>query len=187
MRALGLDPVAVFDDDISKKGERILQVPIMGTLSDLTPSQFDGGVIAVGNNRNRENIARRLHIEWVSVVHPAAYVDPTVKLGAGAVVFAGAIVQPDTTIGEHVIINTAASIDHDCEIGDFVHIAPGVHLAGGIKIGRGSLVGIGSAAIPGIRIGERTTVGAGAVIVRNLPDDIVARGVPARPTRKATD
>jgi hypothetical protein len=41
-------------------------------------------------------------------------------------------------------------------------------------------VGIGACAIPGVRIGERTIVGAGAAVVTDIPDDVVAVGVPAK-------
>jgi len=44
-------------------------------------------------------------------------------------------------------------------------------------------VGTGASVIPGRSIGARTTVGAGAVVVDDLPADVVAVGVPARVTR----
>jgi acetyltransferase-like isoleucine patch superfamily enzyme len=34
--------------------------------------------------------------------------------------------------------------------------------------------------LPRVHIGDRTVVGAGAVVVKNLPDEVVAIGVPAR-------
>ena len=115
------------------------------------------------------------------MVHPAAWVDLSVELGPGAVVFAGAVIQPRTVVGAHAIVNTAASIDHDCRIGRFAHLAPGVHLAGTVTVGDGAFLGIGTVAIPGVTIGEWTQVGAGAAVVRDLPARVRAVGVPARP------
>jgi sugar O-acyltransferase (sialic acid O-acetyltransferase NeuD family) len=116
----------------------------------------------------------------MTVIDPTAVVDSTVRIGRGTVVLPGAVVQVDTTLGEHVIVNTCASVDHDCQIGNFVHLAPGVHLAGEVTVKIGSFVGIGAVAIQRIAVGAWTTVGAGAVVVRNLPDRVVAVGVPAR-------
>jgi acetyltransferase-like isoleucine patch superfamily enzyme len=61
-----------------------------------------------------------------------------------------------------------------------VHIAPGVRLAGDVALGDGVFLGIGAVAIPGVRVGAWTTVGAGAAVVDDLPEGIVAAGVPAR-------
>jgi acetyltransferase-like isoleucine patch superfamily enzyme len=43
------------------------------------------------------------------------------------------------------------------------------------------MLGVGAAVVPGRRIGARTVVGAGAVVVHDLPPDVTAVGVPARP------
>jgi sugar O-acyltransferase (sialic acid O-acetyltransferase NeuD family) len=183
LRATGKDVAVIFDDDERAKGQRILDVPVAGSVADLDPSEFAGGVIAIGKNSSRAKIAARLTAKWLVAIHPTAYVDPTVRIGPGTVVFAGAIIQPETIIGEHVIINTGATIDHDCVIGDFAHIAPGVQLAGDVHVGTGTLLGIGTVAIPGIRVGARATVGAGSVLVRNIADETVAFGNPARAAR----
>jgi acetyltransferase EpsM len=77
-------------------------------------------------------------------------------------------------------VNTAASVDHHCSIGDAVHIAPGVRLAGNVKIGQGAWVGIGATIIENVRIGDGAVIGAGSVVVEDIPDAVVAYGVPAR-------
>lgn len=180
LRALGWTAAAIFDDDVAKRGRSLLDVPVVGPLEAIKVPEFDGGVIAVGNNSTRAKIATRIAMPWITAVHPNAFVHPSVQIGEGTVVFAGAIIQPDTVIGQHVIVNTDATIDHDCKIGDYVHLAPGVHLAGDVHVGRSSFVGIGSVAIPGIRIGSDCVVGAGSAIVANIPDASVSYGVPAK-------
>jgi sugar O-acyltransferase (sialic acid O-acetyltransferase NeuD family) len=137
-------------------------------------------VIAIGESAVRQRIAAAFDLSWANVTHPFAYVDPSAVLGPGTVVAAGAVVQPGTVVGAHCVINTTASIDHDCRLGDFVTTGPGVHLAGGVAIGDGVLLGVGACAKPYCRIGARTIVGAGAAVVSDLPEDVVAYGVPAR-------
>ena len=184
--AAGVRILCVLDDDRQKHGLKILGVPVRGPVSDA--DKFGRvGVLGIGHNRERKRIAEAVALEWAIVVHPQAWVHPSVRLGEGSVVFAGAIIQADTVIGRHVIVNTGAMIDHDCEIGDDVHVAPGASLAGGVKLGEGAFVGIGSCAIPGVRIGEWTTVGAGAAVVSDLPSELTAVGVPARALERKED
>jgi sugar O-acyltransferase (sialic acid O-acetyltransferase NeuD family) len=180
LRFAGFQVEAIFDDDPGKRGLRLLDVPVLGPTSELNPDKFNSCIIAVGQNRTREKIASQQKLEWITAIHPQAWIDPSVKIGAGTVVFAGAVIQPDTVIGDHVIVNTGATIDHDCVIGDFVHLAPGVHLAGDVQVGRGTFVGIGSVAIPGIRIGKNCVIGAGSAVIRNVADSSVTYGVPAK-------
>lgn len=49
-----------------------------------------------------------------------------------------------------------------------------------IHIGRDCWLGAGVTVLPGVTIGDRVTVGACSVVTRDLPDDCVAVGTPAR-------
>lgn len=183
LQACGIAVTAAFDNDPELLGNDVLGVPVVGPIESINVAQQPRAVIAVGNPQVRQRIAESLNVEWITVVHPLAYVHPTVTLGQGTVVFAGAIIQPDTSVGVHGIINTGATVDHDCRLGDYVNISPGCHLAGAVTIGDGTVLGIGSSVIPCINIGSGSTIGAGATVVRNIPDDVVAVGCPARVLR----
>lgn len=184
-RAAGIRVDRVVDDNLARDGATLLGVPVCAPAREHLPR---GGraVMAIGDNAARLRVAGELDDlvgEWVTLVHPRAFVDETVKLGKGTVVFAGAIIQPDTVVGDHAIINTSASVDHDGVLGDGVHLAPGVHLAGTVTVGRGTFLGVGVSVIPGRVIGAGSVVGAGGVVVKDIPDGVVATGVPARVTR----
>jgi len=182
LRAAGYIVTAVYDDDPIKLGSTLSGVQVQGTTADF-PSNGNG-LIAVGDNIKREMIAQRFEgVQWVTVVHPQACVDQSVKLGSGTVVFAGCVIQADSSIGSHVIINTAATIDHDCIVGDYSHIAPGAHLAGGNWVGDRVLLGIGSVVVPGRRIGSDAVIGAGGVVLKDLAPGATAFGVPATPRK----
>lgn len=179
LRTLGVAVAAVLDDDPGRWGTELDGVPVRGPVAE-NAGGFRRGVLAVGDNRARRRLANGLELEWATVVHPRAWVDPGARLGPGTVVFAGAVIQPGASLGSHVIVNTAASIDHDCRLGDFVHVAPGCRLAGAVTVGEGALLGVGSVAVPGMEIGAWAVVGAGAAVVSDLPAGCVATGVPAR-------
>ena len=178
--AAGFEIVQVLDDNPQRWGQTILGAPIIGPVANAQKSRATPAVIAIGDGAIRQRIAAAFDLNWATVAHPFSYVDPTAVLGPGTVIAAGAVVQPGSVVGAHCVINTAASIDHDCRLGDFVTTGPGVHLAGGVTIGDGVLLGVGACAKPYCRIGSRTIVGAGAAVVSDLPDDVVAFGVPAR-------
>ncbi len=177
--ALGRGVAAVLDDDPATWGIRLLGVPVEGPIGERARPGV-AAVLGVGDNRARKRLAESLELAWQSVVHPAAWVDPSVRIGAGALICAGAVIQPDARIGVHAIVNTGAAVDHDCAIGDFAHVAPGAALAGGVVVGEGALVGVGSAVAPGVAIGPWATLGAGSLARVDLAAGAVAAGVPAR-------
>jgi sugar O-acyltransferase (sialic acid O-acetyltransferase NeuD family) len=184
LRETGFRIKGVLDDDRSRWGQELMEIPIMGAIEDLATLQDVRGVIAIGNNNVRKKLAETYpHVQWVTAVHYKAYVHPTSRanIGPGTVISAGAIIQPDVTIGSHSIINTSTSVDHDCEIGSYVHLAPGVHLAGGVKVGDGVLMGVGSSAIPLASIGNWSVIGAGAGVMKAIPPNTKAIGFPAKP------
>lgn len=176
--------------DPEKKGTDFCGAPILGGQEQLE-SLYSMGVrhliLAFGDCQARLALAMvvdQFGFELATVVHPRATVAGDVKVGAGSVVMAGAVVNPGSYIGENVIVNTSSSVDHDCVVHDGAHIGPGAHLGGGVTIGRGAWVGIGATIKDKIRIGQGTVIGAGAVVLQDIPEHVVAFGVPARVIRK---
>lgn len=180
-RAAGFDVVAVADDDVSRHGSAVLGVEVAGRTGPVLEDPAALAVLAIGDNAARARLAATAACRFATVVHPSAAVDESVALGAGTVVFAAAVIQPDTALGAHCIVNTAASIDHDCLLGAAVHVAPGTHLGGDVTLSDGVFLGIGAVVAPGLTVGSGTVVGAGAAVLVDLPADITAVGLPARP------
>jgi len=177
----------LFDDQPYTWGKEVLGVKVLGPIVDGAKLNGEVGIIAVGDNASRLELAHKLSgWNWTTIVHPKAWVHSSVQLGPGTVVCAGAIIQPNVHVGSHCIINTGATIDHDCVLGNFVHVAPGVHLGGNVFLGEGTLAGIGGIVMPGKRIGEWSLIGAGGVVVKDVPARSVVAGVPAKIINKLT-
>ena len=139
--------------------------------------------LGVGDNASRKWIAENSaywDLEILTVVHPRAAVSRAARVGRGSVVMANATVNAEAMVGDGVIVNSGAVVEHDVKVGEYAHVAPNAAMGGGSSLGAFSHLGIGASVLPCVRIGARTVVGAGAVVVKNLPDEVVAIGVPAR-------
>ena len=191
LREAGADltPVGYLDDDPALAGQTLLGLPVLGAIGHLSAVPHDELVVAIGENLARHRLFEALQGEgerFVVARHPSAVIAPDVQIGQGSVICAGAIVNPSSMVGDNVILNTGCTVDHHNRIGDHVHIAPGVHLGGEVIIGEGTLVGIGATVMPQRRIGKWSVVSAGSLVHTDLPDRVVAAGVPARVVRKLT-
>jgi sugar O-acyltransferase (sialic acid O-acetyltransferase NeuD family) len=139
--------------------------------------------VSIGNNQLRKMAFEYLNRSLISSVvanHPASIVSVTSEIGTASFIAAGAIVQSYAKVGVGVICNSGSIVEHQCEIGNFSHIAPGAVLCGNVHIGHETLIGAGSVINPGISIGNNVIVGSGSVVTRNIPDNTVFAGNPAR-------
>ncbi len=159
-------------------------VPIVD-IKDFNPCADEKYFYGFFGNRDRvlPSIKKSYGITFSSLVHPTAYLGSNVQYGEGSIICPCAVIGPNSKIGDFTRINRASTIGHDTEIGDYSDIAPGVAIAGMVKIGRKTMIGIGATVIDGITIGSNSIVGAGAVAVRDVPDNVVAMGVPAKVVR----
>jgi len=127
--------------------------------------------------------AKEAGLSFINIIHPSAIISPSASLGQGVLILPGVILGPGVNLGNYVVLNTAVTIEHDSVLQDNVVIGPGVHLAGGVLVKSGTSVGIGVSSAPGVTIGSNCLIGAGSVIIENIPDSVVAAGVPAKVLR----
>lgn len=171
-------------------GQKILGIPVIGNDAVLPALLLKEGIRyafigvgSIGDTRPRARLfekVKALGYEMPNIVHRSAVVADSVAMGEGVCVFAGALINPDVIIGNNVTIYTGTVIEHDCVIGDHVQLSPGVRVAGGVKVGKGSFIGVGASVIQNIAIGSNAIIGAGSVVIRDVPDNVVVVGVPAR-------
>jgi acetyltransferase EpsM len=180
-----------FIDDVhpERRGEEFCGARILGGREQLDAlargsCKLIFGIGDCGARLELSEIARGKDFQLATVIHPRALVAGDASVGCGTVILAGAIVNPAARIGENVIVNTSATVDHECLIGDGAHIGPGVHLGGRVQVGRAAWVGIGATVKDRVSIGPEAVIGAGAVVVGDIPDRVLAYGVPARVIKK---
>ncbi|WP_218937259.1 NeuD/PglB/VioB family sugar acetyltransferase [Aequorivita sinensis] len=143
---------------------------------------------SIGDNKIRQHIYDKISKikkgVFTSLIHPTAIISNTVVIEDNTLVSAAAIVNALSVIETGCIINTGAIIEHECHIKAFVHIAPRAVLAGNVTVRKRSFIGVGAVVKQGITIGKDVIVGAGAVVVKDIPDNQVVVGNPAKQLRK---
>lgn len=142
--------------------------------------------LGIGRNNLRMEIAQFVTgcgMELPTLVSPRAMVSASVDLGAGVVVMPGAVINAMARIGEGAIVNSGAVVEHDNRIGRYANISPNASLGGDVEVGEFAHVAIGATVLPSHRIGAGSILGAGSVATANIPDHVVAFGVPAKVQR----
>jgi sugar O-acyltransferase (sialic acid O-acetyltransferase NeuD family) len=159
--------------------------PVQGKGIDLLASldQFEGVIVAIGDNVTRLEKIIMLSdagARLATIIHPHAVVSRYARIGAGSVLCAGVVVSTDACIGLGTILNTGCSVDHDCLLADAVHVSPGARLAGGVNVERYVWIGMGSLIRQLLTVGAGSIVGAGSVVVKDVLENSVVKGVPAK-------
>ena len=174
------------ENNVEYHGSRIDKVQVLGYYKDLienyNPNDF-GVILCHSDNKIKETIyneLKKLGYRFPNVIHPNTYISKNAKLGEGNIINSYVSIMPFAKIGNCVVIHSNSVIEHDCEIEDFVNIAPSVALAGYVKVGKRSYIFTNATVLPGVKIGKDVKVGAGSVVIEDIPDNKVVKGVPAK-------
>lgn len=79
-----------------------------------------------------------------------------------------------------IVISGYAKFGHNCRIRNGVVVGlKNINNPVGPQIGNDVDIGAGAKILGAIQIGNRVTIGANAVVIKDVPDDSIAVGVPA--------
>lgn len=176
------------DDNKALQGKKVNGFKVIGTSANLKKFSGSGFVVSVGTKmKARGSLFKKAMAAGlipVNLIHSSAVVDKTAVIGRGVIILPNCVVGPFSRIGDNSFVFSSCVIEHDCVLSENVYLSPAVSLAGNVRISRNTFLGIDSCVIEGIRIGSRVIVGAGSVVLKNVPDNSVVCGVPARFLRK---
>ena len=141
-------------------------------------------VCAIGAAKVRKNAIEKVklfqNVRFATLVDPSVLMSKRIEIGEGSIICAGNILTVDIQIGNHVIINLDCTVGHDAILHDFVTLYPSVNISGITDIGECVELGTGMQIIQGKKVGAGSIVGAGAVVVKDIPENCVAVGSPAK-------
>ena len=92
------------------------------------------------------------------------------------------------TLGSNVHITDGVKfITHDGGTLLYRHLVPDLEITKPIVVGDNVYIGNNVIILPGVKIGNNVVIGAGAIVSRDIPDNSVAVGVPARVIKTADE
>lgn len=143
------------------------------------------GVITIGDNWSRFHVYKQIvseipDFEFVNAIHPSVIIGKDVQLGIGVVAMAGCIFNPKSVIGDFTFFATGSQVEHDCYINDFASVSAGSIMGGFVKLGKFSALTLGVTVMDRVEIGRNTVVGSGSLVLKSLPDDVLAYGNPCK-------
>lgn len=143
-------------------------------------------MIAVGEPSARETLFDKVKsagFSLATLIDPTALISPSAEIGEGTIVCEFVSVHCNVIIGNNCVIQPYCDIGHDIIVGGSSvfspHFAPGGHSVFGNKV----YCGMASSAKEGLTFGDNAVVAMGAAVFRDVPENSVVVGNPARVTR----
>jgi sugar O-acyltransferase (sialic acid O-acetyltransferase NeuD family) len=172
--------------DFNESDKNPYSLRYLGSESDESFGYFDdiySFVLGIGDNEIRTKVFNYINNKggiFLNVIHPSASISNNVIMGKGVFVAKNTSINPFSTIANNVIINTGSNIDQECIIDSGVHLAPNATLLGNVKVGKNTFIGANSVVKQGVTIGENVIIGAGSVVLRDVSNNSILYGNPAK-------
>jgi sugar O-acyltransferase (sialic acid O-acetyltransferase NeuD family) len=150
--------------------------------------KIDAGLITIGDNWSRSIVYNAIikqmpSFEFVNAIHPSVIIGKNVEMGFGVVMMAGVIVNPLAKIGNFTFFATGCQIEHDCIINDYASVSAGSVMGGYVTIGKFSAITLGVTILDRLKIGENSVIGSGSLVLKDIPDNVLAHGNPINKVR----
>lgn len=187
---LGYKVKGFYDEDINKLNSTLMGVKVIGKFSDLSSLKIKDKkfIVAIGNNDVRLKIMTKINEQGgytPSLIHPSAYISPSAQIGKGVYIQANAYIWTKVEIGDFSIISPNVVIAHHSIIGKACLVSTLSGIGASITVKDRVFIGMGCIIVTGVQsIGEKSVIGAGAVVLKNIEDNSVYAGVPAKKIRE---
>ena len=158
-------------------------------LGPLLEEQADKIADMVVENDCRNSAVPMLDKKGINArIEPGTIIRDMVEIGDNAVIMMGAIINIGAVIGKGTMIDMGCVLGGRAIVGNNCHIGAGTVLAGVVEPASATpviveddvMIGANAVVLEGVRIGKGAVVAAGAVVVKDVPENAVVAGVPAK-------
>lgn len=179
------EEIFLYDDISNDLDDKLFnKYTIVKNIQDLTNLKIKKFVIGVGNPSLRKILSdkfKSLGWELCSVISKQIIIgNHNVILENGINIMHNVFISNEVFIGEGALINNGVNLHHNVVIGKFCEISPKVCITGNVTVGDHTSIGASTVIIPKIRIGKNCIIGAGSVVNKDIPNNSIAVGVPAK-------
>lgn len=143
--------------------------------------------IANGEPKYRGELYKKLklyHIKLASIIDETAIISDTAEIGEGVIVLANACVSSLAKLGNNSVLYGYSAAGHEVTIKENCVISAGVIIAGNSLVEENAYIGLGAKIKEKITIGKGAIIGMGAIVFKDIPDNCVALGNPAKRIQK---
>ena len=120
----------------------------------------------------------------MSIIDPTAIVPHVYcRLGRGVLLAPLSQLSADTTISDNCMLLANAFVGHDSFLDRFAHLATNAVVGANVHVGKAVHVGSNATIREHVRIGDYSLIGAGSVVLKDVPENAVVVGNPARVLR----
>ena len=169
------------------------QIPVIGKTGDLekyiqdeSTYIFIGYVGLLNEKKTYEkivslNIPREKFYDIYdkSAIIPKEYCE----LGKGLLIAPFVQTSPDVTISDNCILLGNSFVGHDSFLDHFAHLASNSVVGANVHVGKAVHVGLNATIKEKVHIGDFSLIGAGAVVVKDVPENCIVAGNPAKVLR----
>lgn len=189
-----LEGVAFYDDVNKDIGEFVFgYFPILKNetaVKNFFSKNENKFTIGIGNPQLRYSLYlkfKNLGGILCSSISPKAEIGNfDVQIGIGSNILSNTVFSNSVRIGKGCIIYYNVIVTHDCIVNDFVELSPNVTLLGNVEVGSFTQIGASSTVLPNVKIGKNVIIGAGSVVTKDIPDNCMALGIPAKIIKELT-
>lgn len=179
------EKVIFIDDDPQKYNTELNAVPVLSYSEAVLRYGKDEleFVLAIGEPAVKDTIFDRLEKDKCTIIN---LFYPGTSIGKGSVLGKGIVIQdlsgvpPMAQFGNNVLIQGKTALGHGVVLGDNVVISSFAFVGGDTVIGKDAYIAPHSCLRNGIHIGSGAIVGMGSVVTKDVPENAVVVGNPAK-------
>lgn len=176
------------DDDPAKEGQTLVDLPILPFEKAIATYGKENleFILGIGEPAVKDIVYKKLKdngCKLTNLFHPDLIVQKSAKLGEGIVIKKNSGTPPMSVFGNNVLIQGTTCMGHNIVLGDNVVISSFAFVGGDTVIGKNTYIGPHACLRNGIKIGENVIVGMGSVVTKDIPDNAVVYGNPAKIAR----